>query len=258
MAKYFVDVESTGTNLDEDRVIQIAVIIEDNNTLKYLSDLCYSDKKISYSAMGVHHITPEMLEDKFWPNETDSFLELKKANTPNNYFISHSNELDLAMLKNEGFECRMRVIDTKRCSQHLLKDAEDYKLQTLRYQYKLYKKEPKILKRLNLDSIKPHDALSDAILHYLLFEFLLERVENIDKLVELTTKPILLNMVNFGKYKDKISFQELFETNPNYLVWVYANMNMWEDLEYTVEFWLKKDLRLWKKAQGERKRKSLF
>jgi DNA polymerase III epsilon subunit-like protein len=258
LTKYFVDVESTGTNLEKDRVIQLAVLIEDEKGLRYFNDLCYSDREISYSAMGVHHITPDMLEDKFWADETDSFLALQEGNSKSNYFISHSNELDLAMLKNEGFECEMKIIDTQRCALHLLKDAEDYKLQTLRYQYGLYKKEQKILDRLSLDSIKPHDALSDAILHYLLFEFLLERVESIDKLVELTTEPILLDMVNFGKYKDKMSFQELFETNPNYLVWVYANMNMWEDLEYTVEFWLKKDSRLWKKAQGKRKRKSLF
>ena len=257
MAYFFVDIESTGVDLEKDRIIQIAVLIQENNSLRYFSDLCYTDTPITYSSMGIHHITPEMIEDKYWAYETDSYLALQERNTPTNYFISHSNGLDLEMLKGEGLECQMQIVDTKRCAEHILKDAEDYKLQTLRYQYGLYKKETQILETLGLDSIKPHDALGDAILHYLLFNLLLEKVNgNIKELIDLTTKPILLEMVSFGKYKNKTSFEELFNSNPNYLVWIYANMNMWEDLEHTVEFWLKKDARLWQRAREERKKKA--
>ena len=112
---------------------------------------------------------------------------------------------------------------------------------------------------MGVETIRAHDALGDVILHYLLFELLLSRVDgDIDKLVELTDKPVLLEKVSFGKYRDKMTFEELFNENPSYLVWVYVNMNMWSDLEYTIEHWLKKDLRLWKKAKEERKTKSLF
>ena len=258
MANYFVDVESTGVDLENDRVIQLAMIVDDGKSLKHSSDLCYTDVKMSFSAMGVHHITPEMLEDKYWPDETDTFIELSKGNEPSNYFISHGNELDLVMLKHEGFECKMKLIDTNQCARHLLKDAEDYKLQTLRYQYGLYKKEGEISKMLGSDNITAHDALSDAILHYLLFEFLLEKVDgDIEKLVKLTDEDVLLESVPFGKYKNKTTFEELYKDNPNYLVWIYANMNMWSDLEFTVEHWLKKNQKLWKKAQEERKIKMM-
>lgn len=256
MAKYFVDVESTGVDLVNDRVIQLALIIDDDKALKHFSDLCYTEAKMSFSAMGVHHITPEMLEDKYWPDETDTFLALSDGNDEQNYFISHGNELDLVMLKHEGFECKMKLIDTNQCAKHLLKDAEDYKLQTLRYQYGLYKKEQNIAEKMGLQSIKAHDALGDAILHYLLFELLLERVSgDINELVKLTKEDILLESVPFGKYKDKMTFEELFKENPNYLVWIYANMNMWSDLEHTVKHWLKKNPTLWKKAQEDRRLK---
>ena len=113
MARYFVDVEATGLDLENDRIIQIAIIVDEgDNSLKVYNDLCYTDVKMSFSAMGVHHITPQMLEDKYWPDETDAYIALSRGNSSSNYFISHGNELDLAMLQNEGFECKMQLIDT--------------------------------------------------------------------------------------------------------------------------------------------------
>ncbi len=101
------------------------------------------------------------------------------------------NDLDVRMLQHEGFEPKMKMIDTAVCSKHLLKGAEDYRLQTLRYQYGLYKKELDVAKKLGLSEIKAHDAIGDALLHYLLFELLLEKVNNnIEKLVELTKTPV--------------------------------------------------------------------
>ncbi len=261
MANYFVDLEATGGNLKKDRAIQIAVIVDNGGEFEIYNDLCYTDVEMSFSAMGVHHITPEMLskDNIYWPDETDAFRALEKGNLPENYFISHGNELDIAMLEHEGFEPKMRLIDTSVCARHLLKDAEDYRLQTLRYQYGLYKKEQEVAKKLGISEIKAHDAIGDALLHYMLFELLLERVEgDIEKLVTLSKTPVLLTKVTFGKYRNEdTTFQELFETNPSYLIWVYTNMRMWEDLEYTVEFWLKKNPTLWKRAQDERRAKLL-
>ena len=259
MALYFVDVEATGIDLDNDRIIQISYLKKEGDLFSVSSDLCYTDIKMSYAAIGVHHITPEMIEDKLWPYETDTFMELEKNNTPSNYFISHSNELDLAMIRNEELEIKMKLIDTDRCARHLLRGAEDYKLQTLRYQYGLYKKEDAFAKKLGLEALTPHDALSDVIWHYLLFEVLMEKVDNdIEKLVVLTGTPVLLEQITFGKYKGS-TFEELFETNPGYFVWMYNTMGReWEDLEYTAAYWLQKNPQYWKKAQEERKHASWF
>ena len=259
MALYFVDVEATGIDLENDRIIQISYLKKEGDAFTVSDDLCYTDIKMGYAAMGVHHITPEMIEDKLWPYETDTFIDLENNNEPSHYFISHSNELDLAMIRNEELEIKMKLIDTDRCARHLLKDAEDYKLQTLRYQYGLYKKEKAFAQELGLGELKAHDALSDVIWHYLLFEVLLERVDNdIEKLVTLTETPVLMEKLPFGKHKDK-TFEELFETDPGYFIWMYNKMGKdWEDLEYTAAHWLKKNPQLWKEAQEERKKSSWF
>jgi DNA polymerase III epsilon subunit-like protein len=261
MALFFVDIEATGIDLEKDRIIQLAFLKKEGENFEVFSDLCYTDLKMSYTAMGIHHITPEMIKDKYWPYETDSYMALEKENVESNYFISHGNELDTAMLENEGMELKMQCIDTDKCARHLLKDAEDYKLQTLRYQYGLYQEEKEVAQKLGIGEVRAHDALSDVLWHYLLFELLLEKAGgDVDELVTLTQTPILLEKITFGKYKNKnITFEELFATDPGDFVWMYNNIaKTWPDLEHTVKYWLKTDPYYWKIAQEERKKASWF
>ena len=260
MIRFFVDIEATGVDLEKDRIIQIALIKDEDGKTEIFNDLCYTDLKMSYEAMGIHHITPDMLEDKYWPYETDAFIELEKHNSSQNYFITHGNELDIAMLKNEELDLKMKLIDTDVCSRHLLKDAEGYKLQTLRYQYGLYKREKEFAKKLGIDELSPHDALSDAVWCYMLTELLLEKVDgSMDELVKLTHTPVLLEKVTFGKYRNEnYTFEELFKIDPGYFVWLYNRLARdWKDLEYTLEYWLKQDPYYWKKAQDERNKNSM-
>jgi len=260
MIRFFVDIEATGVDLEKDRIIQIALIKDEDGKTEIFNDLCYTDLKMSYEAMGIHHITPDMLEDKYWPYETDAFIELEKHNSSQNYFITHGNELDIAMLKNEELDLKMKLIDTDVCSRHLLKDAEGYKLQTLRYQYGLYKREKEFAKKLGIDELSPHDALSDAVWCYMLTELLLEKVDgSMDELVKLTHTPVLLEKVTFGKYRNEnYTFEELFKIDPGYFVWLYNRLARdWKDLEYTLEYWLKQDPYYWKKAQDERNKHSM-
>ena len=257
----FLDIESTGLDLEKDRIIQLSFLKKTKNKVEVFNDLCYTDVEMDFTAMGIHHITPEMIEDKYWPHETDSYLALEKENIESNYFISHSNELDIAMLENEGMKFQMKCIDTDQCARHILKDAENYKLQTLRYQYGLYKYEKETAEKLGIDEIRAHDALGDALLHYLLFEYLLEKVEgNLDKLVLLTNTPVLLEKITFGKYKNKeMTFEELWARDPNDFVWMYTHTaRRWVDLENTVEYWLKRNSELWNKAQEKRKNMAWF
>ena len=139
-----------------------------------------------------------MLKDKFWPYETDSFIELEQANNESNYFISHGNELDIKMLENEELNLEMQCIDTDKCARHILKDTISYKLEDLVTQYNLTSKAEAVAKRIGLTNITAHDALSDALWHYILFELLLEKVDgDIDSLVKITSEPLLLEVVQF-------------------------------------------------------------
>jgi len=256
---YFVDVESTGIDLKNDRLIQLAFLKVQGNDIEAFNDLCYTDIEMNDTVVNIHHITNAMLEDKYWPYETDAFLELEKGNKPSNYFIAHGNELDVAMLEHEELILEMQKVDTDKCARLLLKEADSYKLEDLITQYQLIKKAEAIAKQIGLKDIDAHDALSDALWHYVLFEELLERAEGgIDALVALTVEPMMLEKITFGKYKGK-SFEELFEKSPLDLVWMYANMAAdWPDLDYTLEHWLKQKDFFWQKAQEERKEAEQF
>ena len=250
---YFVDIEATGLDLKNDRLIQLSFLKSKESSIEAYDDLCYTDVEINEAATTVHNITNSMLEEKYWPFETDGFIELEKGNLENNYFISHGNELDLAMLKNEELEIKMKCIDTDKCSRHLLKDAKGYKLESLIIEYDLMSNAQKIAKSIGLENIKAHDALSDALWHHVLFEFLLTKVDgDINSLVAITVKPLLLTKISFGKYRNK-TFKEVLEQDPLGLVWMYNNVLIeWADLQYTIAYWLKTKEYLWKKAQRER------
>ncbi len=255
MAKtfYFVDIEATGLNLEDDRIIQLSFLKLENSKLESFNDLCYTDIEMSEEAIAVHNIHPSMLEDKYWPDETDSFIELEKGNIEGNYFISHGNELDVAMLKNEGMELEMSCIDTDKCSRNLLSDASSYKLEELIKKYELEVKAQEVAKEIGLENIVAHDALSDALWHYVLYEFLLEKVDgDADTLVKITQTPIMLETISFGRYKNK-TFEDVWKSDPHDFVWMYANVAKdWEDLDFTLMHWLKTKDYFWKKAQKER------
>jgi len=256
---YFVDVESTGVDLKNDRLIQLAFLKVQGDSIEAFNDLCYTDIEMNDTVVNIHHISNAMLEDKYWPYETDAFLELEKGNTSSNYFIAHGNELDVAMLEHEDLILEMQKIDTDKCARLLLKEASSYKLEDLITRYKLSQKAESVAKRIGLKNIDAHDALSDALWHYVLFELLLEKAEgDIDTLVSLTDEPMMLEKITFGKYKGN-SFEDLFQKSPLDLVWMYANMAVdWPDLEFTLAYWLKQKEFFWKKAQEERKEAELL
>ncbi|MDF1875673.1 3'-5' exonuclease [Sulfurimonas sp. SAG-AH-194-I05] len=250
---YFVDIEATGLDLVDDRIIQLAFLKVQGSKLEAFNDLCYTDIQMSETVMSVHNITNLMLKDKFWPYETDGFMELEKANNENNYFISHGNELDVKMLENEELDLVMKCIDTDKCARHIFKDSQSYKLEDLIKHYSLSSKADVVAKKIGLSKITAHDALSDALWHYVLFEFLLEKVSgDIDTLVKITSEPLLLEVISFGKYKNK-TFEEIFKTDPLDFVWMYVNLAQdWMDLEYTLTYWLRTKEHLFARAKQER------
>ena len=256
---YFVDIESTGIDLKNDRIIQLALLKLKDDEITAFNDLCYTDVEMNDTVIDIHGITNAMLEDKYWPYEVDGFVELEEGNVESNFFVSHGNELDVAMLNNEELYLEMRCVDTDKCSRHLLKDATSYKLYELITQYGLEAKAEKIAKDMGLNDIKAHDALSDALWHYVLFNFLMQKVDDdIEKLVTLTTTPMMLEIISFGKHKNK-SFEEVMIQDPLDMVWMYVNVSKdWMDLEYTLTHWLKTKEFFWKKAQEERKNAVYF
>ncbi len=244
MAKYIIlDTETTGVS-ENDRVIQLGYIVLGTNPIEVHNEFNSSDIPISFGAMEVHGITPDLLQDKPICVETSAYKRLQELNTHDNYLIIHNAPFDIKMLEKEGFSTQMKVIDTLRVAKHILPDEDAHRLQYFRYKMELYKEEEKEAAALGV-VVKAHDAIGDVLVLKLLLSKLRVEVqaqfpnENpVEKMVDLTNTPILVKTFRFGKHKGK-ELAEVASTDAGYLRWMLSSMdNLDDDMRYSINFYL--------------------
>jgi exodeoxyribonuclease X len=230
-----IDTETTGMS-DDDCVVELA-FVEDmlDGRHTYRSSLVIPVKQISFEAMAIHHITPEMVED------APSIGELIFSTRLNDIsiFAAHNAKFDrhyLPMLN--GAE--KQWICTMRCALHLWPDAPGHSNQVLRYW-------------LNLDvsdmpstaGATPHRALYDAWTTQKLLEaeiaviigdnnLGITRDMAIKKLIEMSDQPVVLRKVRFGKFEGRTWDQ----VPPDYLGWVIKQSSMDPDVLHTARHYL--------------------
>ena len=184
--------------------------------------------------MAVHNITNEMLKEAPSFSDTKIVALLEKHNSDENILIAHNISFDLAMLAKEGFFWKGGVIDTLKCSRHLIDEIDRFSLQFLRYELGLYRSEVKESEDLGLE-LKAHSALSDAFHVRLLHQYLNEITDD-EKLMELTIEPVLIKKFAFGKYKEHY-LEEVAMNDAGYLRWM-LDQAIDEDLEYSIRHYL--------------------
>ena len=241
MAKKYIilDTETTGTG-EDDRIIQLGYIVLGSKDIEVYNEFCSSQTPISFGAMEVHGITPEMIENKPTCQETSAYKRLQELNSEENYMIIHNAPFDLDMLKKEGFDIQMKVIDTLRVAKHIFEDEEAHRLQYFRYKMGLYKDEDKEAKNLNIE-VKAHDAIGDVLILKLFLTKLKEalrlkfpHVNPVEKMVELTNTPIIIKTFKFGKHKGKM-LKDVAQEDAGYLRWMLNSMdNLDEDMRYSI------------------------
>lgn len=241
MAKKYVilDTETTGTG-ENDRVIQLGYIVLGTKDIEVYNEFCSSTVPISFGAMEVHGITPQMIEGKPTCQDTPAYKRLCELNSQENYMIIHNAPFDLGMLEKEGFNTQMKVIDTLRVAKHVLPDEEAHRLQYFRYKMELYKDEQKEADALGI-VVKAHDAIGDVLILKLLLSRLKEVVtlefphaNPVEKMVDLTNTPIMIKTFRFGKHKGK-TLEEVASSDSGYLRWMLGNMeNLDDDMRYSI------------------------
>jgi DNA polymerase-3 subunit epsilon/exodeoxyribonuclease X len=238
--KYIIlDTETTGTD-ENDRVIQLGFLVLGTKEIEVYNEFCSSTTPISFGAMEVHGITPEMIEGKPTCQDSDAYKRLQELNTEENYMIIHNAPFDLGMLEKEGFNTQMKVIDTLRVAKHIFPDEEAHRLQYFRYKMDIYKDEQKEADALGIE-IKAHDAIGDVLILKLFLSKLKEAVtlefphaNPVEKMVDLTNTPIMIKTFRFGKYKGK-TLAEVASSDAGYLRWMLGNMeNLDEDMKYSI------------------------
>ncbi len=225
----FLDTETSGLE-EQDRICSLGIIAE--NKTHY--ELIKSPRKIRSEASAIHHLTNEMLKDKKVFKESKIYQILQEYNSADNVLIAHNAPFDLKMLQKEGFVWQGAIVDTLKCVRHLIPECEQFSLQYLRYELKLYKLE-------NSDlgiALQAHNALSDALHVKLLYEYLLD-MASLEELQDLTMQSVLISKFTFGKYKGHY-IEEIAMNDASYLHWMLHNMSdIDEDMHYSLEYWLK-------------------
>ncbi len=244
MAVYVLfDTETTG-NQENDRIIQVgAMVVHGRDNIEVIDELCSTTVPISIEAMEVHNITPETIEGKPPYADTAFAKTIETYNAPENYLIAHNIKFDLGMIEKEGFKNHYTLIDTVRVSKHLLPDSPAHRLQYLRYALELYKNEEEEAKRLGI-TVKAHDAIGDVLVMKLLLSKLVQLTQDqfpgvnpMQKMAELTNTPVLIKTFKFGKYKER-DIEEIAREDMGYLQWMYKNLDLDEDLKFTLEQYL--------------------
>ena len=229
-----MDIETTGVE-EKDRICELAVIIE-AETITTSSDLCKSQKKISTEAMALHHITNEMVKENASCEKSEPYTWLQNNNSEENILVVHNAGFSLAMLEKEGFNSKMKCVDTLRCTKALISECEHFGLQFLRYELLLYKGELRLSEEIGVD-ICAHRALSDALHIMLLYRTLLEYA-TLSQLIEISSKPILMQKFPFGKYSGRY-IEEIASFDSGYLHWMLENIkDMDEDLTYSINHYI--------------------
>jgi len=242
MAKYILlDTETTGTG-ELDRVIQLGFMVlgRPDEKPEIHNQYCSCEQKIAFEAMEIHNITPDMIEKEPTCIDSPAYKRLQELNTDDNYLFIQNAPFDLGMLKKEGFNSNMQLVDTLRCARHLFSELNSHRLQFMRYALDMYKTEKEVAGTLGVD-IKAHDAMGDVLVMKMLISELTKRVREVypndkpmQKLVELTKQPVLIKTFKFGKYRGQ-DVSDVASTDAGYLKWMLTNMkDLDEDMRYTL------------------------
>lgn len=237
----FLDTETTGVE-SQDVICSIALVAEDAKNLSTCHDLVFEGKKIPPEASAIHHITNEMLQGKSALKESKSFAFLQEHNLKTTTIIGHNVLFDLEKLMACGFVFQGDIVDTLRCSRHLMSECDAFSLQFLRYDLKLYKQEKELFMACGIDidantPLQGHHAIVDAVVVKLLFETLLE-LAPLEELKRLSHEKVLLQKLSFGKHRGKF-IEEIAMSDRAYLEWLLAKgVDLDEDLRYSIDYHL--------------------
>ena len=192
--------------------IALMVVNEDFDVLWQTESLIDPGCAISPEAMGVHHITEEMVWDK--PTLLE-FMEMHEMPLYDaDVVIGHHVEFDCRFLMDylpEDF----KSLDTLKLARNAWPDAESHKLQTLRYTFKL-------------DAGDAHRAMGDVITTLNLAKHLMAWYgTDFNGLMSLMSAPLSLDTkIHFGKHRG----ERLRDLPKNYVDWLLNKADIDPDL----------------------------
>lgn len=247
------DTETTGDNTKRaDKPIEIAAVRWNlKQSFLEIPKSWMVDPKMSIhpSAVAVHGIEDEEVEGK--PSLEEILPEFLDY-IGNTVLVAHNIQFDLNMLPVLK-ERQNLTLDTLRFARQIFKigdvghkghDLRSHKSQELRYWLGI---------KIDTMGLQAHRAAADILVtgevfHHTLSEFI-DRTQSktLGELLDFINAPIMIEKMNFGKFKDRLISEVVAEEakNPkNYFAWLLrevhkGNMNIDQDLKYTIEYHLR-------------------
>lgn len=232
----FLDTETTGNEPKKDFLCQLAYKTDDET----FNQLYKPSIPIPPEASAITHITNKHVADRPAFKESPEYKKIKSLlEDKNSVMVAHNNKFDFEILKNEDITAS-NTICTLRVARALDKNniIPQYRLQYLRYY-------------LDIDiKAEAHDALGDVLVLEKLYERLLDKIikedgttkeEAINKMIDISSRPSLMNIFNFGKHSGK-TVSDVAQMDRGYLEWMLTqkeqNPDNEEDWIYTLKYYL--------------------
>lgn len=221
----FIDLETTGTNLSTDRIVEIAIIkVFPDGTRVVKQKILNPQMLIPKNSSEIHGITDDKVKDA--PTFKQVANELKQFIDDSDFSGYNSNRFDIPLLMEEFLRAGLTIDMTNRRMvdvQHIFHMMEK---RTLGAAYKFYCE-----KELH----DAHSAEADATATWEILEAQLSRYEHLgntldtilqftgeEKFVDFARRFIMDNDVevfNFGKHKGR-PVSEVLKAEPQYYDWM--------------------------------------
>ncbi len=213
------DTETTGSG-PKDLLCQLAykTLGEKEITIVYANP----EFPIPFEAMATHHITQKMVDNEPAFKDNPAYQNIKSMfENPEIIAVAHNAPFDVKILQNDGINTAT-WLDTCKVATHTKKyhNAERVGLQYLRYFFGI---------EISISEATPHSAEGDVIILEKIFiklrDIIMEQEgktedEAIAEMLVLTHKPVMIEMINFGKYKGRKVLDVAVE-DKRYLQWLY-------------------------------------
>jgi DNA polymerase-3 subunit epsilon len=221
----FIDLETTGTNLGVDRIVEIAIVkILPDGTRSVKRKLINPEMPISKASIDVHGITDEMVKDA--PTFKQVANELKQVLDGCDIGGYNSNRFDIPLLVEEFLRVQVDFDTKGRKFVDVQKIFHLMEQRTLSAAYKFYCNK-------NLESA--HSAEADATATYEVLEAQLEKYpalgQSVDTILKCIGEEVIVDFArrfamengvevfNFGKFKGR-AVADVLKAEPQYYDWM--------------------------------------
>lgn len=222
----FFDLETTGTNITHDRIVEISIlkITPDGSEIEKTRRI-NPEMPIPADATAVHHITDDDVKDE--PTFKQLAKSLAALFTGCDIAGFNSNRFDIPMLDQEFQRAGVKFDFTKSRLVDVQTIFHKKEQRTLVAAYRFYcGKELDGAHSANADTRATYEVLKAQLDHYddlkNDIKFLSDyssQTKNVDFMGRLVYDDKGREVINFGKYKGKIA-EDVLKKDPSYYVWI--------------------------------------